>query len=100
MLKKTVSGHIYNAEGSPIVEATITFQLDNIGFHSGGLYVPTPVSTDTDMSGYFTIDLWVNQSGLTLTKYRVSINRGPSLYISIPDTLDPVLSITDIRYVN
>ena len=97
---KTVTGNVYDAVGSPIVEATVTFQLDDIGLHSSGLYVPTPVSTGTDIAGYFTIDLWVNESGLTPTKYRVSINRGPSLYISIPDTLDPIVTITDISYVN
>ena len=97
---KTVTGNIYDATGGPIMGATVAFQLDDIGLHSGGLYVPTPVSTITDMSGYFTIDLWVNQSGLTPTKYRVSINKGAGLYISIPNVPDPVVSITDIHYVN
>ncbi len=93
---KTVTGNIRDAVGG----STVTFQLDDMGVTSSGLYVPTPVSTIADIDGYFTIDLWVNESGLTQTKYRVSINRGPSFYISIPNTPDPVVTVTNIRHAN
>lgn len=92
---KTISGSVLDVLGQPIANAVVTFQLNDIGASQGVIYTPNPVSTTTDLSGGFTIDLWVNQLGLTPTKYRVLINRGPYIYVTIPDTLEE-LTITDI----
>jgi hypothetical protein len=92
---KTITGSVLDTMGQPVADAVLTFQLTDIGINQGVIYSPEPISTTTDLTGGFTIDLWVNQLGLTPVKYRVLINRGPYIYVSIPNTLEE-LTITDI----
>lgn len=73
MTTRTVFGTIRKLDGSLWPNAKVSFELHESGYELSSSYPRQKVTAITDSAGYFTVELWANQSALNRVRIAVSL---------------------------
>lgn len=95
MAERTVTGSITRLDGSPWVGVPVTFTLNTGSYQLGRLYPRQNVTVKTDKQGFFTAQLWINETGLTPSVYVCTIQQDTFEFTLPPG--DNAIDITTLR---
>lgn len=101
-----VTGTLYNPDGSVAANVTVTSLLTKVDT-DGGVVAPSTVSTTTNSSGVFTLNLWPNSRGVNGSQHLVRAQLPGALpgvlllqlLITVPDS-DPAVPVPIANITN
>lgn len=90
MAYRTVYHTILTLDGSPASDRAVSFKLLPGSYTPDTTYIESHKTIRTDNTGYFEVDLWVNEEGDIPSQYLVTLPDGDKFLFVLESGIEPI----------